>query len=555
MGAIVFGRIDLGAGGRAAWEAASAKEEAYGPWGEPLDFPAPQPLARVADVLAAGAADAEDPHGTFLEVTGEAQVRVHGVIADDDMDRWLKHVAILAHAAQACGGTGAVWFAVMGGGVMCFSLKKKKKKPAITMTGSEILDSDPELSDAIFAGVDFLQWQAEAEHGSFCAYRESESRFALPDAVTPPERAALAGALALDDAALSSALESVHAREGGKSAKELLGDVASARKALTEATPAARLLAVGLWAEAERAAALGAALAISGSPSRHQRLVALRAIGASRDPAAVRAILPRLTAVGREHDEAARALSLLPAETTDAAILSLLGSPVCDPVAYDDVQPGKEPTDARRDESDEQATLAMGAITAAGLRQLATALPLLLALFEHPHPAALYFRPTVIQALARIGGPEVEKRAESLQIASMGMGLGVNQDLARRAELLHLKKADAKADYAKYDGLDVRRLGALIEERFVVPQQSQNESPSVGTFFEFMQAFPEVTAHGYVIGPGRADYRVSIEGISCKLGAVKDAARRDAIRSAFLELCASANQVDDEKTFLHAWWT
>ena len=89
MGAIVFGRIDLGAGGRAAWEAASAKEEAYGPLRSPLDFPAPQPLARVADVLAAGAADAEDPHGTFLEVTGEAQVRVHGVIADEDMDRWL----------------------------------------------------------------------------------------------------------------------------------------------------------------------------------------------------------------------------------------------------------------------------------------------------------------------------------------------------------------------------------------------------------------------------------------------------------------------------------
>ena len=71
----------------------------------------------------------------------------------------------------------------------------------------------------------------------------------------------------------------------------------------------------------------------------------------------------------------------------------------------------------------------------------------------------------------------------------------------------------SKNDYQRYHGLNVETLKILLDEKFANPEEVQNESPSIQEFYDFMVKFPEFTAHGYLIGNGRSDYRVSIEGL------------------------------------------
>jgi len=69
-----------------------------------------------------------------------------------------------------------------------------------------------------------------------------------------------------------------------------------------------------------------------------------------------------------------------------------------------------------------------------------------------------------------------------------------------------------------YQGLTLEVLTQLVEEGFVDLDERQNDSPSVGEYFEFLQTHPTFTVHGYVVADFRADYRISIEGLECKEG-------------------------------------
>ena len=83
----------------------------------------------------------------------------------------------------------------------------------------------------------------------------------------------------------------------------------------------------------------------------------------------------------------------------------------------------------------------------------------------------------------------------------------------RRHKLLGLDADRNKNQLLYFEGLSAETLATLVEEGFADPDDTQNNSPSIGEFLEYMQAHPKVTAHGYIVGKERSDARVSIEGL------------------------------------------
>jgi hypothetical protein len=68
--------------------------------------------------------------------------------------------------------------------------------------------------------------------------------------------------------------------------------------------------------------------------------------------------------------------------------------------------------------------------------------------------------------------------------------------------------------YGHFRGLPIEKAEQLLAERFLDPDEGQEFSPPALVFLDFMRRFPGVTAHGYLIGPDREDYRVTIEGVA-----------------------------------------
>jgi len=82
---------------------------------------------------------------------------------------------------------------------------------------------------------------------------------------------------------------------------------------------------------------------------------------------------------------------------------------------------------------------------------------------------------------------------------------------SERDKLMHLS---TRADYVHFDCLGLSTCDALIAAGLMDPEQTQNESPTVSEFVDFMRKHPGALAHGYTIGGGRDDARVSIEGLT-----------------------------------------
>ena len=68
-------------------------------------------------------------------------------------------------------------------------------------------------------------------------------------------------------------------------------------------------------------------------------------------------------------------------------------------------------------------------------------------------------------------------------------------------------------DILYYDGLTAAGLDTLIKEGFADEDEQQNSCPCIRDINKFIHEHPNFTAHGYIITPRRADYRVSIEGV------------------------------------------
>ena len=179
--------------------------------------------------------------------------------------------------------------------------------------------------------------------------------------------------------------------------------------------------------------------------------------------------------------------------------------------------------------------------------------PRLFELFDDPKMRWLV--PYLCNVLARIGGPEVEARGQEIQAAMLGMGRALNQDVARRAELLGIAvDARSSGGIQKYRDLDVARFERLLEEGFIHPQAAQNAAPSPAELFALMREHPEILAQGYAVLPSRADYRAMVDGISCELRGLPGE-RAEAIRQVFTSLSERASNAELDGDSIALWWT
>lgn len=67
----------------------------------------------------------------------------------------------------------------------------------------------------------------------------------------------------------------------------------------------------------------------------------------------------------------------------------------------------------------------------------------------------------------------------------------------------------------KFDCLDGRKLGELIDEGFIEPKEGHNLSPWAEDYWDFINTHPDSRwyLNGYAVSPERDDCRVSITGI------------------------------------------
>ena len=368
------------------------------------------------------------------------------------------------------------------------------------------------------------------------AYRAADERYWLPEAVSDAEKAALEAAAALDDKQIQAALRG-DALKGPATqrARKQMKTAADFRAAAESATPAARVLACGILATADFAKAEPLARALLGSPSAPLVAASARALSATRDPAVFEAMLaaarPGLAAV-----EIGDTMASMPAKEIEDFLLGKLGSSLLAPVTYKPLAPGHRQhshAGAKLLDQLEQARIVVNALTA---RRVQRALETFERLFLDRSPGSLVLRPLAVEALVSLGGKAmVKKHKEAIELYEAGMGLALNPDAARRAEILQIEEKPG-VDFTRFDELEGDRLDVLVEEGFIDEHASEDGVPCPEDFLELMDEIPEARVRGYAVGAHRADYRISIDGVSCSLAEVEDADRRADIRNAFAEL-------------------
>lgn len=130
-------------------------------------------------------------------------------------------------------------------------------------------------------------------------------------------------------------------------------------------------------------------------------------------------------------------------------------------------------------------------------------------------------------------------------------GFQYNKDQERRDSLFNnnIRKGyySNPQDYQSYYGLNVNTLKILLDEKFADPQERQNDSPTIQKFYDFMVEHPEFTAHGYLIGLKRSDYRVSIEGLEGKPSDSES-------YTDFILFNRLADEFDVNMEYCRSWW-
>tara|TARA_Y100001949_G_scaffold134836_1_gene116354 strand:- start:301 stop:714 length:414 start_codon:yes stop_codon:yes gene_type:complete len=125
-----------------------------------------------------------------------------------------------------------------------------------------------------------------------------------------------------------------------------------------------------------------------------------------------------------------------------------------------------------------------------------------------------------------------------------------NKDYKKRDQLLGIQTdwTDQSGGLEYVEAISIDQLEKLLIERFIDPNEYQNESPTTRKFYEFMNSFPVATAHGYAISPERDDYRVTIEGLY-----VNESDVTSELKKKFRELCKDADEYYDQGE-LYSWW-
>ncbi|MBW6433740.1 hypothetical protein KZ829_08285 [Actinoplanes hulinensis] len=126
-----------------------------------------------------------------------------------------------------------------------------------------------------------------------------------------------------------------------------------------------------------------------------------------------------------------------------------------------------------------------------------------------------------------------------------------NRDAARRDRLLPfldlLGNGETFTGGAGFFGpLDAAGLAALLDGKWLDPDDRQNAAPPAWDIFQFVCDHPGTHAQGYAISPDREDYRISLETIWAPQ--IDDALRADA-----LEFCADADAIETSDQ-LECFW-
>jgi hypothetical protein len=106
-------------------------------------------------------------------------------------------------------------------------------------------------------------------------------------------------------------------------------------------------------------------------------------------------------------------------------------------------------------------------------------------------------------------------------------------------------------DYVHIDQVSLLAIEHLMINKFIDPQATQNDSPSVQKFFDFARNYPleMITFHGYLIGPKRDDCRISIEGLLMGGPLLESKAREE-----FILFCRKADELEVSADTLRSWW-
>jgi hypothetical protein len=125
----------------------------------------------------------------------------------------------------------------------------------------------------------------------------------------------------------------------------------------------------------------------------------------------------------------------------------------------------------------------------------------------------------------------------------------MNKDIEKRDKILFgsYNPDDYMGGIKRFDNVTVETLNKLIDEEFLDGDGTQNYSPTVDEFIEFMDEYPNWTAFGYAVSNHRGDYRITVTGIERNEGMTQiDKELED-----FVDLARHAEEFDIKG---YCWW-
>ena len=116
-----------------------------------------------------------------------------------------------------------------------------------------------------------------------------------------------------------------------------------------------------------------------------------------------------------------------------------------------------------------------------------------------------------------------------------------------RCELVGVNDKSFSGGCASFSGMTYKTLQELVDKGYADPEDSQNDSTTLGEYLEFMKKHPRFKAHGYVVSNDRNDRRVTIEGLEA--GQVTPDELQD-----FINLDRYADEFEAMQSYCRSWW-
>lgn len=503
------------------------------------------------DALLRAANDATGDQRPALAVRVEdEQLTLLAVLTDDEQIlRWHQDLATALRLAAGpdVSGYALMWLPAGGIGWWVVDDQGETLDP---FTGERAHEIDARFPREVSLLNLWLSRSAHDPSLRFAEFLEHALRLELgPLAENAAQQRLLRALRTCDPNELWELTNEIRAADNSGSLRSQYADAAALTAGLAGGDAQLRAVGVLLLAHVDPEAAELLAHALLNDPSSYVRRAAIEAMGQFESDAAL-AVLLTLPEFTDEYTQARlAALADSPHPELEARLEALLDDP-------DLFGAGAFQIDDIDDAAQRKALECRLNRAAQTLQLIASAAPelaeRLAAMFISPPVAVL--RGPIASALVQIQGPAVTAIADQLQAYTMGMGLALNQDQARRQELLgHNLDTRETNGVTRFSGLPPERLATLVEEMFLHPQWQHSDAPPAVAFFEFLSHFPGTTAGGYAISNARPDYRIGLDSVSCDLSELAADAQAN-LREAFAVFSEGADRVDEDAHLLHAWW-